>query len=169
VEFSSGDNSAAFGVAQRPGGGYVVAGRRRAETDANAPNDFALAGLQPGGDLDPAFGGGDASVEVDFGAAEGERVGQVLVQRDARIVLAGAMFNPDNFALARLLPSGRLDSTFDRDGRVTTDFGTHPPIFTSEGAYAATRRSPRTSRGTPTSAAASRFSPTGGSWRADGP
>src|SRR5262249_59067686 len=48
------------------------------------------------------------------------------VQNDGRIVEAGisAQFAAlSDFALTRYLPDGRLDPSFDHDGRVTTDFG----------------------------------------------
>jgi uncharacterized delta-60 repeat protein len=52
----------------------------------------------------------------------------VVIQSDRRIVAGGlAVFGEDeniyDFALARYLPNGSLDSTFGGDGRVSTDFG----------------------------------------------
>jgi uncharacterized delta-60 repeat protein len=74
------------------------------------------------GDLDPTFGAG-GKVTTDFGASE---VGwAVAVQRDRRVVVAGHRWDPGphDFVLARYTANGRLDGTFDGDGKVTTDFG----------------------------------------------
>ena len=50
----------------------------------------------------------------------------VLIQPDGKIVAAGSAKNPTSyydFALARYLPDGTLDSSFSQGGRVRTDFG----------------------------------------------
>ena len=75
------------------------------------------------GHLDPTFGSG-GKVTTDFGGNE-TALG-LAVQADGRAVLAGTRFDPgpsDDFVLARYTASGALDTTFDRDGKVTTDFG----------------------------------------------
>jgi uncharacterized delta-60 repeat protein len=75
------------------------------------------------GDLDPTFGRG-GKVTTDFGGSE---VGwAVAVQRDRRVVVAGYELDPGpsgDFVLARYTSRGHLDRSFDRDGRVATDFG----------------------------------------------
>jgi uncharacterized delta-60 repeat protein len=87
--------------------------------------------LLPGsrGDLDPTFGSG-GKVRTDFGGSE---IGYaVAVQRDRRIVVAGDRVDPGapHFVVARYTANGRLDSSFDGDGKVATDFG-----GTSDGAF----------------------------------
>jgi uncharacterized delta-60 repeat protein len=75
------------------------------------------------GDLDPTFGTG-GKVTTDFGG--NETAWGLAVQSDGKAVLAGTRFDPgpsDDFVLARYTVSGALDSTFDGDGKVTTDFG----------------------------------------------
>jgi uncharacterized delta-60 repeat protein len=75
------------------------------------------------GDLDPTFGSG-GKVTTDFGG--NETAWGLAVQPDARAVVAGTRFDPgpaDDFVLARYTTKGALDSTFDGDGTVTTDFG----------------------------------------------
>lgn len=49
----------------------------------------------------------------------------IALQSDGRILVAGKSFNGSNsdFAIARYLPNGILDSTFGSMGRVTTDIG----------------------------------------------
>ena len=45
------------------------------------------------------------------------------MQADGKIVAAGYARRPDDFALARYNTNGSLDTAFDGDGKVTTDFG----------------------------------------------
>jgi uncharacterized delta-60 repeat protein len=82
-----------------------------------------LAGALPAarGDLDPTFGSG-GKVTTDFGGSESAEA--VAVQRDKRVVVAGGRLDrgPSDFVLARYTASGKLDSSFDGDGKVETDF-----------------------------------------------
>jgi uncharacterized delta-60 repeat protein len=122
TDFGGSDLGAA--VAVQADGKIVVAGL----TNAGASYaDFALARYNQDGSLDPSFDG-DGKVVTEFGgydSAEG-----VVVQADGKIVAAGyhrgpTPESPGNFALARYNPDGSLDPTFDGDGRVLTDFGSH--------------------------------------------
>lgn len=77
-------------------------------------------------DPDPSFGTG-GRITTDFAAGE-DSGAAIAVQPDGRIVVAGdantgtaADPNPD-FAVARYLPNGALDVSFDGDGRATTSF-----------------------------------------------
>lgn len=71
------------------------------------------------GDLDNSFDG-DGRTTTGFGGNEfGEAI---AIQPDGRIVVAGSTTSGGDFALARYEPSGALDTSFDQDGRVTTDF-----------------------------------------------
>ncbi|CAN5525275.1 hypothetical protein BH18ACI1_BH18ACI1_07560 [soil metagenome] len=76
------------------------------------------------GMLDATFGTG-GKVTTDFGGEEIARA--VALQPDGKIVTAGFVrilgtgFN-ENFALARYNSNGSLDTSFDGDGKVTTDF-----------------------------------------------
>ncbi|MGI8639710.1 MAG: FG-GAP-like repeat-containing protein [Pyrinomonadaceae bacterium] len=76
------------------------------------------------GILDAAFGTG-GKVTTNFGGEEIARA--VALQPDGKIVTAGFVrilgtgFN-ENFALARYNSNGSLDTSFDGDGKVTTDF-----------------------------------------------
>jgi uncharacterized delta-60 repeat protein len=75
------------------------------------------------GDLDSTFGSPAGRARVDFG---GDELGQaVAVQPDAKIVVAGAsdVGGSQDFALARLGPSGSLDTSFASGGRALLDFG----------------------------------------------
>lgn len=81
----------------------------------------ALSSATAPGDLDTTFDG-DGRVTTDFGTLNDACRGLAL-QSDGRIVAAGwSGFHGDSdFALARYDTDGSLDTTFDSDGRVTTD------------------------------------------------
>src|ERR1051325_2871341 len=75
------------------------------------------------GDLDPSFNS-SGKTTTDF-FHQDDLASGVAVQSDGKIVVAGATFISDtntDFALARYNPDGSLDTTFDSDGKVTTDF-----------------------------------------------
>ena len=73
----------------------------------------------PPGDLDPTFDG-DGKVTTNF--AGGDTARAVALQSDGKIVTAGGVSNANDFAVARYNTDGSLDTTFDGDGKVTTDF-----------------------------------------------
>src|SRR5262245_6085883 len=75
------------------------------------------------GDLDPTFDG-DGKVITDFGTAESAYA--VDIQADGKIVAVGN--NGGSFGdclLARYNSDGSLDTTFDGDGKVVTNFGSN--------------------------------------------
>ncbi|MEW6210041.1 MAG: hypothetical protein AB1631_16865 [Acidobacteriota bacterium] len=86
--------------------------------------DFALARFNTDGSLDTSFGS-SGKVTTDF-FGDLDRARGITIQSDGRIVVAGETFNPGiggtNFALARYNTDGSLDTSFDSDGRVDTDF-----------------------------------------------
>ena len=98
-------------VAVQPDGKVVVVG--------GSVGGFALARHNADGSLDPSFGG-DGKLTTDFGGSGGAAYG-VALQPDGKIVAAG--HGGAGFALARYRPDGSLDSSFDGDGKLTTDFG----------------------------------------------
>ncbi|MBY4677661.1 DUF4347 domain-containing protein [Marinobacterium arenosum] len=85
-------------------------------------SDFALVRYNSDGSLDSTFDG-DGKVTTDFGPGYEQGWG-VTVQSDGKILLAGTAYNgsTDDFALARYNSDGTLDTTFDGDGKLTTDF-----------------------------------------------
>jgi uncharacterized delta-60 repeat protein/uncharacterized repeat protein (TIGR01451 family) len=86
--------------------------------------DFILVRYNSNGSLDTSFGT-DGKVTTDFGDDESGRV--IAIQTDGKIVVAGTIgYSGDNshdFALARHNSSGSLDTSFNIDGKVITDFG----------------------------------------------
>ena len=104
----------AFGVVRQPDGKIVVSGY---SDDASGNRDFALARYNADGTLDSTFSG-DGIVTTSFGTSA--IAYGIVIQPDGRIVVAG--FAGDDFALARYESDGDLDTTFDADGKVVTDF-----------------------------------------------
>jgi uncharacterized delta-60 repeat protein len=81
-----------------------------------------LVAMAAAGDLDPTFGTG-GKVTTDFGGADAAFA--VALQSDGKVVAAGTS-DPGsnrNFAAARYLTDGSLDTTFGTGGKVTTDLG----------------------------------------------
>lgn len=77
---------------------------------------------QPG-TLDSTFGG-DGKVITHFGDYKYGGGFSLALQDDGKIIVAGASSDSrkSDFAVARYKLNGELDSTFDEDGKVTTDF-----------------------------------------------
>jgi len=78
------------------------------------------------GHLDRTFGTGGMA-RISFRPGRYDRAAAVAIQPDGKIIVAGTSsaksWTRGEFALARYLPSGRLDSTFGDGGRVLTDVG----------------------------------------------
>jgi uncharacterized delta-60 repeat protein len=116
TDFASGSDQA-YAVAVQADGRIVVAGR----ATVSGNQDFALARYNSDGSLDTTFDG-DGRVTTDFAGATDQGFA-MAIQGDGRIVVAGPAVLPANdFALARYNTDGSLDTTFDGDGKVTTDF-----------------------------------------------
>jgi uncharacterized delta-60 repeat protein len=100
-------------LASLPGGGVVAAGATPG-TPTQKPQMVAVK-LRPDGALDTSFNGTGFRV-VRFGPGVFGGAYQVKVQGDGKLVLGGG-FAKRGPALARLLPDGRLDPDFGRDGK----------------------------------------------------
>ena len=102
------NESLAHAVAVQPDGKIVVAG----EVD-HLP---VLIRYNANGSLDASFG--DGGVETNTVIGRG-----LAVQPDGKILVAGDYAEPSgDFVIVRHNPDGRLDTTFDWDGKVRTDF-----------------------------------------------
>lgn len=84
---------------------------------------FALARYNPNGSLDESFDG-DGKVTTVVGSP-GSRAHAVAIQNDGKILVAGYGSNGNNidFAVVRYNSDGSLDTSFDNDGIVLTNFG----------------------------------------------
>jgi uncharacterized delta-60 repeat protein len=117
VAFSGGSFDAAHGVVVQADGKIIVAGY---STGTGTGNDFALARLNSDGSLDPTFGTGGL-VRTTFSSMNDNGYA-VALQADGKIVLAGIAYNGTNdFAVARYLSDGQLDSGFGSGGSTTVD------------------------------------------------
>ena len=128
------------GSGAQPAGGTFAAAGGRPRTPRRRPARTALgvavmvvlatlaeapAATAAGGDLDPGFGAGGV-VRAPSG-----RANAVALVGGGKVVAAGMCcdtsieggFRNPNFTLARYNADGSPDSTFDGDGRVSTDFG----------------------------------------------
>ncbi|MDT4897393.1 MAG: hypothetical protein QOH25_2470 [Acidobacteriota bacterium] len=88
-------------------------------------SSFSLARYNANGSLDNTFDG-DGLVTTAFGGSF-EEANALAIQSDGKIIAAGqtalSVASEDNFALARYNTNGTLDTSFDTDGKVITDFG----------------------------------------------
>lgn len=110
-----------FALLREPNGKLVVGGWA-ASSPLDPSVDFVLMRFLPNGLPDPAFGVG-GKVKTNLGADDWVLV--LARQADGKL-LAGGRSGPlgrHNFALARFLPNGALDTTFGTAGKVFTDFG----------------------------------------------
>jgi uncharacterized delta-60 repeat protein len=104
---------ALHGAVLQPDGKLVLAGR--------SSFVFAVARLDANGTPDPGFNG-NGQASVSFGDYPGSSASAVALQTDSKLVAVGSYgFGPNNVvAVARFLPNGTLDATFNGNGTVTT-------------------------------------------------
>jgi len=91
-------------------------------------------------ELDPDFGTGGVATAV-WSPTKYLSSGGIALQRDGRIVQvgtnrAGSTTYGSDIILARYTPDGVLDTSFDGDGKVTTDFCSSYPQYSDETAGA---------------------------------
>jgi uncharacterized delta-60 repeat protein len=93
-------------------------------TDNGTNKDFAVIRLDSTGALDGSFDT-DGIQTAAFGAFD-DLCQTMALQADGKIILGGTSFNGNNkdFAFLRIDQFGKVDSTMDGDGRLTTDFAT---------------------------------------------
>jgi uncharacterized delta-60 repeat protein len=126
----------AVAAALQPDGKLIVVGPTDAGPTVQNKGDleFGVARYNTNGTLDQTFGvggsDGNGLVTTNFGtnanfSGTDDTPAAVAIQPDGKIVVAGTVDPPSpddgDFAIARYLPNGTPDSTFDGDGRVTTD------------------------------------------------
>ncbi len=86
--------------------------------DINSVADLVIARYNSNGSLDSSFGN-LGTIIVNFGGSE--EGSSVVLQNDGKIVVAGIV--DFDFLLLRYNSNGTIDTTFDTDGKVTTNFG----------------------------------------------
>jgi uncharacterized delta-60 repeat protein len=118
--------SYAFDMALQADGKIIAAGTVFVDfvPGESSDTDFALARYNADGTPDATFGNG-GQVMTDFVGLEDDAF-SVLIQSDGKIVAVGSANDPAtfyDFAAARYLSNGTIDTTFGVGGRVRTDFG----------------------------------------------
>ena len=118
VRTTVGNSDAAQAVAIQADGKIVLGG---GSWDA-VQQRFAVVRYTSTGALDTTFSG-DGKATVALGSTQ-DYARAVLVQPDGKIIAVGESYTAGgaDFGLARFNPDGTLDTTFDGDGKVTTDF-----------------------------------------------
>ncbi|HMS43753.1 MAG TPA: delta-60 repeat domain-containing protein, partial [Pyrinomonadaceae bacterium] len=115
---------AANDIAIQADGKIVLVGSTNNNT-GGAGFDFAIVRYNADGTLDTTFDT-DGKISTDFGGID--FAFNVEIQDDGKIVVTGTtdpVGTPtSDFAIARYNTNGSLDTTFDTDGKVTTDFFT---------------------------------------------
>lgn len=130
--FGGGDGLATFlvpnswnpsALAVDPVDGAIYVGLREALEESGATSG-SVARLAANGDLDAGFGFPDLTLE------EGSTVEDLVVTSDRRIVAVGQIdangAQTGGFFLARLLPTGALDASFDGNGLKRVEIDAEP-------------------------------------------
>jgi uncharacterized delta-60 repeat protein len=86
---------------------------------ASSFGDFVLLRFLADGNLDNAFGV-NGKVTTDFGG--GDSLRSAVLQPDNKIVAVGSS-SGGNYLIARYNTNGSLDTTFDGDGKISSNFG----------------------------------------------
>ena len=97
--------------------GKIVVGGTAATSESSNNIEYGLARYNTNGSLDTTF---DTDGKVTTGIFGEDNINDLALYPDGRILAAG--YSNDNFSLARYNSNGNLDTTFDTDGRVLTDF-----------------------------------------------
>jgi uncharacterized delta-60 repeat protein len=81
---------------------------------------LALARIRENGHADSSFG--NKGIKTTSYGSSSDELFDMLLQWDGRILVAGR--SSDKFAMARLMPNGNYDVSFNGNGRQVTSFGT---------------------------------------------
>ncbi len=110
-------------IAVQPDGKIVLAGT---VSVGDRTADFGVVRLNADSTNDFDFGNaGKVTIAFDLGGDDVDVATDLVLQLDGKIVVVGAAEAPNSkmdFAIARLLPDGTLDSDFDGDGKTTVSF-----------------------------------------------
>ena len=120
----------AYDIAIQTDGKIIVAGYG---STASFAQHFAVVRYNSDGTLDTSLGG-DGIVTTQVGTASNaySEAHSVALQNDGKIILGGfrsggnSTSTYDDFALVRYNADGSLDTSFDNDGIVTTNFDVNP-------------------------------------------
>ncbi len=110
-----------FGLARQADGKLILVGRANV---ANMDSNFAVARYLSNGSLDQSFDT-DGKLTTDFSTGVNDWARDVVIQSDGKIVAVGYALNQTtqrDFTLVRYETNGALDTSFDADGKLMTDF-----------------------------------------------
>ena len=122
VTTNVGSDDVAYKMALQSDGKIVVAGTSSLVNDYG----YSLVRYNTDGTLDTSFDG-DGKILVDLFFDINRDAYALAIQTNGKIVIGGV--SDENFALLRFNSNGSLDTTFDGDGKVTTDFGNLDVIY----------------------------------------
>ncbi|MCP3994408.1 MAG: hypothetical protein GY722_04985, partial [bacterium] len=127
AEYGSWTQDRGYCVTVQNDGKILVAGT----TNNGSTYDFTLVRFNADGTFDNSFDG-DGFLTTPIGSADDHGY-SVTVQSDGKILVAGDSHNGSDydFALVRYNTDGSLDTTFDSDGILTTDFGSGDDVGNS--------------------------------------
>ncbi len=111
-------SSSGNAAANYPGNKIVVAG----QCEVNAGDkDFCVWRFNENGSADNTFSGNGSQIFNVSGVVD--KANAIAVQQDGRIVVAGicTLSGNNDFCVARLMPDGSLDNSFDNNGRLATN------------------------------------------------
>jgi uncharacterized delta-60 repeat protein len=138
IDFNGLDDIA-YAVALRYDGKILISGLARTTT---TDFDGALAQLNIDGTIDTTFAvwGKPGVVTTDFSGGYDQHI-TLAIQPDGKILAGGHAVTPGtgfDFAVARYLPNGDLDTSFGIGGKISTDIyggpdGIHAIVLTAEG------------------------------------
>jgi uncharacterized delta-60 repeat protein len=120
---SSGDNDLCAAVAVQPDGKIVLAGTRYLPSFPGSIPEFFVARIDDAGAVDPTFGGGTGFSQFPFDGFDAAIANALALDHDGRIIVAGfagaANLSDPELVVARLLPDGSFDATFNGTGRMS--------------------------------------------------
>ncbi|MBV9960492.1 MAG: FG-GAP repeat protein [Acidobacteria bacterium] len=121
IDFFTADDIAKEVVIQ-PDNKMVVGGEVRFSHPSVGDSDFGLVRLNSDGSLDTTFDGdGKVTTHIPSGLGwTNDSLAALALTPDGKIVAAGA--SVDKFSMARYNPNGSLDTTFDTDGMLYSNF-----------------------------------------------
>lgn len=114
------DNEDPQDLAIQPDGKIIVAGWASIKSGKNGVQSFAVTRLNPDGSPDPSFGS-NGRVLFNFANNQAAVAKGVAIQPNGAIVVAGR--SSGDFAVARLLPNGAFDTSFNGTGKAIIKVG----------------------------------------------
>ena len=99
--------------------GSILAGGHAAFSNADpSQHDAFVAKFRPDGSIDTSYGVGGRTVPVDFGNQQPNRMWELAVLPDGRVLFAGEKSFARELGLIRFTAGGALDPTFGNGGKV---------------------------------------------------